>query len=64
MSHSSEGVGGVNGVPHDDEITWDAHDRIPRPGIDRENMPSRYGWLLFISLPPIMLLIAYLLGWA
>ena len=50
-------------IPHDDELGWSAHDRIP----DREtefgyNMPSKGYCVAFVVLPIVLLMIAYLLG--
>jgi hypothetical protein len=46
-------------VPHDDEITWDAHDRIP----DAEglaNMPSRGYCILYAGI--LLLVTGVILG--
>ena len=48
-------------VPHDDEIHWDAHDRIPDGGNDYDNMPPRFGWMLIPVFIVIGIVIAYLL---
>ena len=47
-------------VPHDDEIHWDAHDRVPQR-TTASNMPSR-GWFLACALIiPVIILIGVLI---
>ena len=46
-------------VPHDDEIHWDAHDRVPQR-TTASNMPGR-GWFLACALIiPVIILIGVL----
>lgn len=44
-------------VPHDDEIHWDAHDRVPQR-TTASNMPSRGYWLVYV----LIILAAILIG--
>ena len=46
-------------VPHDDEITWDAHDRIPERTTEFSGgMPKIYRLAFGLALPIILALIA------
>lgn len=46
-------------IPHDDEICWDCHDRIP----DRttgSSRPSRLTCIMFLVIPLVVLILTYL----
>ena len=49
-------------VPHDDEITWDAHDRVPQRTTEFGiNMPSRGCCLVYVLIPVLAFVTAYFL---